>query len=344
MKTLHDKRDKGRLTRMLLLAIGIMAGTSFIVNQASAQDFQKKVEEKENILEDFKAEKIDTNYTFRWNEDYEKWEVYKRELEYLNNGDAFANIKQRFSDEDSVWVHHERTINEYDEEGKLVESLHQKWNEDMEDWINLKIKTITYNKRDEKSEILHHEWRQALDQWVSTVRYLITYNRKGNESNILIQTYSADDDKWQPHIRYSFSYKDGFGYPDETFVHQWDPYSQTWDPRGKYVIQYDSRGNRKLETHVNYNPSMDKWLNSSQYKRDFKKDLLKEEIIRRWNFETEEWINAVRNQHEYDEEGEIKETIEEQWDRDSSRWVINNRYIFGDLEELLTQQEESEEE
>ncbi|MFP4017818.1 MAG: hypothetical protein ACLFUH_01075 [Bacteroidales bacterium] len=341
MKTIKKTRNKGRFTRILLLAITIIGGTSFIFNDATAQEFKSKLEDKEDILDEYKAEKIDTNYTFRWNDEIENWEVYKREIDYLTNGHIFATYKQRFSEEDSAWVNHERSINDYDDNDELVETLHQKWNEKMGEWINLKIKTITYNDRGERREVLHHEWRQAVDQWISTVRYLITYNREGDESNILIQTYSAEEQEWSPHIKYSFSYKDGFGYPDETFVHQWDPYSQTWEPRGKYQMRHDGRGNKTLETHVNYNPSMDKWINSTQYDRDFKKDLLKEEIIRRWNFHTEEWVNAVRNQHEYDEDGELKETTEEQWNRDAEEWVLNNRYLYGDLEEIMSQQEKS---
>ncbi len=335
MKTTNVKsKTKRSLVRTLLLMFGIFAISVFTVNTASAQNLKDKLSKTENILENYEAENIDTSYTFKFNEELDKYEIYNRELKFFDSNNLlYAQINQRHID-DSKWENYDRTIKSFDEEGKVIENLHQKWNAKLGKWVNLKIKTMTYNDQGEKTEILYHEWRQALDRWISTVRYLISYNRNGEESSVIIKTYSPASDSWDFHLRYTFEYDHTMGKPYETFVEKYDPYTNSWENRGKYLMNYDFRGNTTNEIHVNWNQSMNQWVKSIKYERDFKKDLLQNEVLLRWDFQEKEWNNAIKSIFNYDESGELVSSTEKQWNKDSAAWIVKNKYLYSDIKDI----------
>jgi hypothetical protein len=335
MKTTNNTTEMKRSWyKTLLLAITSIAMVFALTNNTSAQTLKNNLEKADNVINPSNISSIDTNYTFKWNKDSAEYELFSREMKYFDNEDNLvAIINQRKSGEDQ-WQNYDRNIKSYNEKDYVIEDLKQKWNPQMEDWVNLQIKTISYNDFGEKSEVLYHEWRQAMDQWISTTRYLISYNLRQEENNILIQTYNPATDSWKKHLKYSFIYEDHFTSPDATLVEEWDDFAQTWKNRGKYIIQYDMHGNRVEETHVNWNQTLEEWLNAIQYKRKYSKELLKSEILQRYNYDKNKWNNAVKNEFVYDETGELIRSVEEEWNRDSSKWIIRNKYLYSDIKDL----------
>ena len=331
MKTIINKTGKKRSwPNILLLAIVSIAMTLATTNNTSAQTIKNHMLKADEIINKADIHKVDTNYTFKWNKDSARYELFSRELKYFNGGNnEIAVINQRKTG-DNGWQYYDRIVKSYNEKGQLIESLKQKWSNQINEWVNLQIKTISYTDFGEKSEVLYHEWRQAVERWISTTRYLITYNLRNEENNIMIQTYNPSTDSWNKHLRYSFIYENYFSKPDATLVEEWDDFSQTWKNRGKYLIDYDFYGNRVEETHVNWNLSLEQWVNALHYKRKYSKKQLMSEILQRYNYQNNKWNNAVKNEFEYDNSGDLVRSTEEEWNRDSMQWVVKEKYLYSD--------------
>ena len=335
MKTITNKNGMKRsLHKILLLAIVSIAMNLVSTTNASAQTLQNHLLKADEIINQADINKIDTNYTFKWNKDSARYELFSREMKYYNGGDNVIAVINQRKTEDNNWQYYDRIVKSYDETGQMIESLKQKWSNKMDEWVNLQIKTINYNDFGEKSEVLYHEWRQAVERWISTTRYLITYNLHQEENNILIQTYNPSTDSWGKHLRYTFIYENNFTKPEATLVEEWDDFSQTWKNRGKYIIDYDMYGNRVEETHVNWNKSLERWMNALQYNRKYSKELLMTEILQRFNYQTKDWNNAVKHEFSYDAQGELESSVEEEWNRDSTAWIVKNKYLYSDIKEL----------
>ncbi|MBS3807773.1 MAG: hypothetical protein KGY60_09740 [Bacteroidales bacterium] len=346
MKTQTNNNWHRRNYMKIFLAIQIMFLTLAFTSEGFAQDISQRISNTESLFEQMKVYKADTNYTHKWNEDSSRWELYNREISlYKEKNQLVGTLNERWEEEDLDWENYDRTVRSYDERGKMIENLHQQWSPERSKWMNLQLKTFTYDRLGNKSEILYHEWQQAVGQWFSTVRYLIDYNINGEESEVLIKVYSPATDSWSNDTRYSFIYDDGYGSPDKALVESWNGFDQEWENRGMYDMAYNFRGKKVKESRATWNESMRKWINGIRYLMDYDKKLLTTEIEQRWDFRSSEWNNAIRNLFSYDKQGEIKEMVEERWDREQDSWVTKNIYLYSDLKDLqdTTQKPEKKE-
>ena len=341
MKTLAKANRQSRKKRNIFLAINMMVFTLVFSSMGLAQDISQKISNTESLFEQMKVQKVDTNYTHRWDEDSSRWELYNREISlYKEKNMLIGTLNERWDDQQMVWENYNRTVRSYDEKSKLIESLHQQWSPETSKWVNLQLKTFTYDGMGNKSEILYHEWRQAVGNWYSTVRYLIDYNINGDQSEVLIKVYSPATDTWSNDTRYNFVYDNGYGPPDRALVESWNSFDEKWENRGMYNMQYDFRGNKVKESRSTLNQSMNQWVNGLRYLMDYKKDLLTSEIEQRWDYRSREWNNAIRNIFSYDQKGDVKEIVEERWDHDMDRWVTKNIFLYSDMKDMEDQAKE----
>jgi hypothetical protein len=335
MKTINHKSGKKRSN--LLLSTAIIAVMILTSITSYAQEVKTKTEfaDVKDLFAKMEVKKADTSYTFKRNEDSARWELYNREIElYENKQKLVAIINQRYDNETGSWENYDRTIKTYNSNGDLIENLHQEWSPAANEWMNLKIKTISYNADNEKEEVLYHEWRQAAEKWISTVRYLVAYNRNGDKSNVLIKTYDPATDQWKKSTRYTFSYNGPYSKPSEALIEKWNAFSEDWEKSGKYLLKRNFRGKTINEVHVTWNNGLDQWINGLQFKRKYSKNLLMTEIQQRWDFSEKEWHNAVKNDFNYNNEGELTKLIEKTWSKDSSAWKVKDEYLYSQIKDI----------
>lgn len=333
MKTKNHKTGKKR--RHLLLSTAIIAIFIFSALSSSAQEVKSEYADTKNLFDKMDVKEADTSYTFKRNKDSARWELYNRETElYESKHKLVAIINERYDHEIDSWEKYDRTIKTYDNNGNLVENLHQEWSPEANEWMNLKIKNITYNGANKKEEVLYHEWRQAAEKWVSTVRYLITYNRNGEKSDVIIKTYDPATNQWKKSTRYSFSYDMPFTKPSEALIEKWNSFAEEWEKAGKYLLEHNARGKTTKEVHITWNDGLERWINGLQFNRKYSKNLLTTEIQKRWDFSEKEWNNAVRNDYNYDEDGELTKLIEKNWSKDSSKWKVKNEYLYSQIKNI----------
>ena len=293
------------------------------------------VSNSQPLFKQMDVARSDTNYTHKWEEDSEKWVLFSREIKYYRDSAQLAGtLNERWNPKKNNWENYDRTIKQYNEHGNMMENLQQQWSAAQEKWINLKLKTFSYDRYGNKSEVLYHEWQQAAGQWFSTVRYLIDYNLLGEEKEVLIKVYSPATDKWSNDTRYTFIYDDGTGPPDETLVESWNSFTETWDNRGKYYMQYNLRGNKVRETRSTWNQNMNRWMNGLRFLMDYDNRKLTSEIEQRWDYRDREWNNAIRNIFSYDEQGEVRQMVQERWNRDSSKWETKNIFLHSNIKDI----------
>src|SRR6056297_2361452 len=340
MKTQKNISGKRRNTVFLLL--NIFALTLF-ANMSFAQEaVTSHIKNTDKFFENANIEDTDTNYTYKWSDNAEKWQLYNREIKYFKKDQKLlATLNQRYENEN--WVNYDRSLKSYNNNNKVIENLSQQWNDASDSWVNLQLKTISYDKSGNKSEILYHQWRKAAGKWFSTVRYLMEYNDFGEKHKILIKKYNPSTDTWSNYSRYVFKYDDNMGPPDVALVEVWNSYDETWENRGKYTMDYDVRGNKTKERRATWNESLTQWINGMQLKRSYNKNLLMSEIEQRWDFRLQSWNNAIKYNFMYDEEGELSKMIEKRWKGDSAQWVEKNRFLYSEIKELPKAEEKRNE-
>ena len=305
---------------LLFLPFGLMA----------QQDIQEEIFQRDSLIKKIGKENIDTSYTYQWNEDSSRWDLFGRDLEfYRENQKLLAVLEQRWQPGRLDFINNKRTIKSYDNQGQVVESLQQSWDSVRQEWVNLKLKTITYDPQGNKSEILHQEWKRAVGRWVNTTRYLIEYNRQGEKSNIVIRSYQPATDNWINYQRYLFRYNDGFGPPDEALVQNWNRNRQRWERQGLYSMRYNFRGQKTMESRATWNESLSEWINGLRYHFSYQKDNKTGQILQRWDYGTKKWYNAVRKKFKYDEEDELKEELTYNWNGTTDQWELQNRLLYS---------------
>jgi hypothetical protein len=287
----------------------------------------RKIPSQDSLVRLVGRDNIDTTYSFRWQEDSNRWETHKRNLHFYNDQQKLLTLIHQ-DWKDGEWVNAERSIKSYDDKGKLIETLDQEWNRNLKDWVNLQLRTITYDRWGQKSEILYQQWRKALGEWFSTVRYLIEYNRNGEESNVLIKTYSPEEDAWYNHQRYLFYYEDGFGHPDEVLVEQWDKKQRDWRKRGKYWLSHNYRGMKTLEIQATWNEYNNDWMKGLKYEYEYDKNLLIQKTEYRWDFKDKSWNNALRKEMRYNEEEEVQEEFVYRWNKEEKQWILVDHFFY----------------
>jgi hypothetical protein len=320
-----------------------LVGQHIVIHKKEVVSFPNDTTKKEKpvvsnsqpLFKQMDVTRSDTNYTHKWEEDSEKWVLFSREIKYYRDSAQLAGtLNERWNSQNNTWENYDRTIKQYDVHGNMMENLQQQWSAAQEKWINLKLKTFSYDRYGNKSEVLYHEWQQAAGQWYSTVRYLIDYNLFGEEKEVLIKVYSPATDKWSNDTRYTFIYDDGTGPPDETLVESWNSFTETWDNRGKYYMQYNLRGNKVRETRSTWNQNMNRWMNGLRFLMDYDNRKLTSEIEQRWDYRDREWNNAIRNIFSYDEQGEVRQMVQERWNRDSSKWETKNIFLHSNIKDI----------
>jgi hypothetical protein len=307
------------------------------------EDIEQEVYKKDSLIKRVGKENIDTSYTWEWNQDSSRWELFGRKLDFLKQNQALlASLNQRWKPQEGKFANHKRTIKSYNNKNKVVETLHQQWDSTRNDWYNLELKTITYDRLGKRSEILYQEWKRAVGRWVNTSRYLIDYNRLGEKSNIEIKAYDPDSDTWYNHQRYLFQYEDGFGPPDAAIVENWNRSKQQWTKRGRYEMDYNFRGQKTMESRATWNRSVKDYINGIRYLFNYDKKKKTAEILQHWNYGTKEWNNAKRKKFTYDEEGELKEEYTYRWNNNDQEWLLKERLKYSMRKPDTEDQKESE--
>jgi hypothetical protein len=64
---------------------------------------------------------------------------------------------------------------------------------------------------------------------------------------------------------------------------------------------------------------------------DYNREQKMQDIEQRWDFTTRRWINSIRNDFIYDEEGELVEETKYRWDRADNQWAIEARFLYTDV-------------
>ncbi len=317
---------------LLLPAAGLMA----------QEDIEEQLYRRDSLIERIGKENVDTSYTYEWNQDSSRWDLFGRDLEfYRANQNLVAVLEQKWYPQKFTFQNHKRTIKSYDESGNVVESLRQSWDTTRHEWVNLRLKTITYDQQGNKSEVLHQQWRRAVGRWISTTRYLIEYNRQGEKSNIVIRSYQPETDSWSNYQRYLFRYDEGFGPPDEALVQHWNKRQKEWQKQGLYSMSYNMRGKKTVESRATWNESLSEWINGLRYEFSYKKDLKTDQILKRWDYGTKRWYNATRKRFKYNDKDELKEELTYRWNSEMDQWELKNRLLYSQKKpEIPTRKDE----
>lgn len=67
---------------------------------------------------------------------------------------------------------------------------------------------------------------------------------------------------------------------------------------------------------------------------DYDNRKLTSEVEQRWDYRDREWNNAIRNIFSYDEQGEVRQMVQERWNRDSSKWETKNIFLHSNIKDI----------
>ena len=310
--------------------LGVFLLFSGVTNKVTGQEeIQKELYTKGSLIQRVGKQNIDTSYSWEWNKDSSRWDLFGRKIEfYKKNQKLLASLNQRWKPDKNEFVNYERNIKNYNNKNKVVESLQQEWDSTRNAWVNLKLQTYTYDRLGKKSEVLYQEWRKAIGRWVNTTRYLIDYNRLGERSNIVIRAYEPEEDSWYNHQRYLFQYDDGFGPPDAAIVQKWNRSAREWQKEGKYDMNYNFRGQKTMESRATWNQSIEEYINGIRYTIEYDKRKKTSEILQHWDYGSKEWNNRKQFKFKYDEEGELKEELTYSWNNNNNQWLLKRRLRY----------------
>ncbi len=312
------------LKHNIMRLIGICLSLLFFQQVVNAQ-----IEMPDMIeIQDFA--RIDTTYTYEWEEETGKWGIYARDLHYIDESRLVTSVlTQRWYKDSEQWENYEQELKSHDENGNVAQSVMQQWNRNAKDWINVEMKTTTYDRRGNEAEILYQEWHRPTEEWLNTVVYLISYNRAFEKSEVIVRTYAGMENRWNNYLRFSFSYRDGYGPPYEVLVNTWKKPEDYWQTFGRYNLSYNNRGKVTQETRATWSESHRDWILGVRYLMSYRRDDIVEDVEQKYDYTSMKWVNTIRKTFEYDNEtGALAREARYKWDKSDGEWEVEKRFLY----------------
>lgn len=160
-----------------------------------------------------------------WNPERAAWELSAMDsTSYSQNGRVSARFSFEFVD-DSVRMDGEKTVSEYNEEGKNTRRLTYRWNGTDSTWAYESDQRYAYDAFGNATSTMSFTWSTAKNNWIGTQKRVTTYDG----------THQVDALKA---FRYDVNYSSGGQLPTSVKEYHWYEEYDMWYPFPDRTTQY----------------------------------------------------------------------------------------------------------
>lgn len=230
---------------------------------------------KSEVRKNTETNLVDKEHSYLWNET--DWEPYLT-ADYYYSENQLLDSMLMFRHTDSVWQGYNRTLYEYDEQGRLVFSLVCSGQNAQGIWVESTKYENTYTDDGKLSFTIMYNKRG--NTWREYLKDTLTYNDQGQCVELLTKTRGMGPGGmggWRDYTRYEFEYQDGKLASETLYSSGWAWFSSALSLDSKNEYQFDADGNMTMKTASVYNEV--EWMPRDVYENHFDPAVKAEEVL-----------------------------------------------------------------
>lgn len=296
------------------------------------------------------------------------WKPYsKKEKVYNENGNQLLRASWYWDDEIS-WKGSYKYEYDYDENGKcILEAYYNGWDSEINDWkgsslyqyqydasgnrsmsISLRgwnSETHTfdngskteykYNKRGYRIEGLESAWDPKNNQFVLKYKYEYDYDENGKCILEAQYDFNVETDSWAGLYKHEYAYtyvRRYYGYRRtlDAYYDGWDSEKGEWIGYEKEEHDYDSYGNKTLDSNSNWDNTTGDWYVLWRKEYEFKKnsDIQTSYSYYKWDVELNKLKGIDHWTTVYNSRGDITQHNTYSWNNETDDWSCDVKYDY----------------
>jgi len=140
-----------------------------------------------------------------WNSGTSQWENAFR-YNYTYNPDGTLSTVLEYMWTAGIWLPFSKTINTWNDSGKLITSLYYYWNAETSEWMVSGKTENSYNANGSIWVSTDFMWDEGLSGWIGTTREEYTYNAGERPSIVNYFTWEISGSEWVNDYRDEYTY------------------------------------------------------------------------------------------------------------------------------------------
>ncbi|MDE6560957.1 MAG: hypothetical protein K2K75_06235 [Muribaculaceae bacterium] len=259
----------------------------------------------------------------------------KHEYDYDENGTRILDAY--YSGWDSAindWRGSYRNEDKYDSSGNCVMSIYMSgWNYDTHSFNSGTKTEYTFNQNGYKIESLASEWYSEKNDFVLKYKQEFDYDERGNCILEAEYNYNIESDSWIGVYKYEYAYKNSNRYLRilKAYYNGWNNENGEWIGYDKYDYDFDSYGNKILDSYSKWDDSAGDWIEMNRTEKVFEENSSRQTDLSYFIWDSE--INMLRGIEHwttlYNDHGDIMQHIVFSWDEEAKDWSIKEKYNYA---------------
>jgi len=206
------------------------------------------------------------------------------------------------------------------------------WNVGNSIWDNISSSLYQYDESIRKDTVLYREWQTGM--WVDKKLHEYFYDDKGNRIRYLRKLWITGEQKWENSQQINYSFNE-YNNVSSYIIENWNEGLQSWENTVQYLYGYDGEQRLIYQENQTWEPDSLEWENNYRFFWTFKDDNIINELRQNWSSSDSAWINYVKDDYLYNEEGNLTTDKQSVWSDLDSLWeektIINYTYNLDNL-------------
>lgn len=242
----------------------------------------------------------------------------------MNWSDADTLYTFQFNSTTNSWDFFQREIRRFDANQNPTENFVQIWQNQSQVWSNYLRVNYTYDDKGNEIEEITQEWDGSSKNWVNAQLRTTSYKGR-NKEEVLFQQWKKPTNEWYNIMKYLISYNSN-GDKNTVTIKLYNGVTKNWDNHKQFLMEFENPYSPPSQV-IAETWSINDWKTEGKYEIEYNwRGDRTSEIRYTWNTSTENWLKGVMFEMFYDKEGNQIEHQEKKYDYSNDIWINYNKY------------------
>lgn len=228
----------------------------------------------------------------------------------------------QFNNKTNSWTYFQREIRNFDANQNPTENFVQVWTNN--NWQNYLKVNYSYNALGKEIEEITQQWDETSYNWVNALLRTTTYKGR-NKEEVLFQQWKKPTDEWFNIMKYLIKYNTN-GDKNAVIIKLYNGVTKNWDNHKQFRMEFSTPFAPPTEV-ISKSWSVDEWKTTGKYDILYNwRNQKTHETRYTWNSSKRAWIKGIRYEMIYDKSGNQVEYIEKKYDSSNKDWMNFNKF------------------
>lgn len=242
----------------------------------------------------------------------------------MNWSNADTLYTYQFNSTTNSWSYFQREIRRFDARQNPTENFVQIWQNQSLNWANYLRVNYSYDEKGNEIEEITQQWDISAKNWINA--QLRTTSYKGTQKEeVLFQQWKKPTNEWYNIMKYLIQYNSN-GDKNTVIIKLYNGVTRNWDNHKRFLMEFDNPysppSNVITESWVT-----DNWKTEGKYEINYNwRGDKTNEIRYTWNISSGNWLKGIMLEMFYDNKGNQIEYQEKKFDYLNNNWINFNKF------------------